>query len=97
MNRSSILKSILISTLFLAVVATEASDDKLLKNKKIKTKVVAKNRLEKSLSFDDQKINGRYQVPGESAITVENDKPVLNLLSLRKDFKDRRALENTRD
>ncbi len=54
-------------------------------------------KLEKNLSFNDRMVNGKHQVPGEGLVTVENEKPVFNLLSIRKDFRDRRAKEGQRE
>jgi hypothetical protein len=51
----------------------------------------------KEMHFSDQVVNGKFQLPGESAIEVENEKPVFNLLQIRADFKDRRLKETTRD
>jgi hypothetical protein len=57
----------------------------------------AGRKLEKNISFNDRVVNGKHQVPGEGLITVENEKPLINLLSLRSDFKDRRDKERQRD
>ena len=54
-------------------------------------------KLEKSLSFNDRLVNGKHQIPGEGIITVEDEKPTFNLLSIRSDFKDRREKEQQRD
>lgn len=54
-------------------------------------------KLEKSLSFSDRVVNGKHQVPGEGIVTVEDEKPTFNLLSIRSDFKDRREKEQQRD
>ena len=53
--------------------------------------------LQKSISFSDRVVKGKRQVPGEGLVTVENEKPVFNLLSVRSDFNDRRELERQRD
>ncbi len=53
--------------------------------------------LEQKMIFNDQMVGGKYQVPGEGLVTVENEKPLLNLISIRTDFKDRRAKEMQRN
>jgi hypothetical protein len=40
-------------------------------------------------SFDDLLVQGKYQFTDESVTTVEDDKVLDALLSVRKDFKDR--------
>ncbi len=60
----------------------------------VKTK---KAPVEKKLVFSDRLVKGKHQVPGEGLVTVENEKPILNLLTLRTDFKDRREKEKLRD
>jgi hypothetical protein len=53
--------------------------------------------LKKEMYFKDQLVNGKFQLPGDSAIEIENEKPVFNLLQIRADFNDRRLRETTRD
>jgi hypothetical protein len=53
--------------------------------------------LKKEMHFGDQLVNGKFQLPGDSAVEVENEKPVFNLLQIRSDFNDRRLKETTRD
>jgi len=66
-------------------------------------KIIAKNQkissksLEQKMIFNDRLVNGKHQVPGAGVVTVENEKPLLNLISIRTDFKDRRAKELQRD
>lgn len=74
------------------------------KNKKLSasksksiSKVDSKKNLSHKLSFNDRMVNGKHQVPGEGLVTVENEKPVFNLLSIRSDFKDRREKEKQRE
>jgi hypothetical protein len=45
--------------------------------------------LERSLRFESFSINGKYQVPIESLTVVEDEKLLNDLLSVRKNFKDR--------
>lgn len=43
----------------------------------------------KSFEFDDLLVQGKYQFSNDSITTVEEDKVLDALLSVRKDFKDR--------
>jgi hypothetical protein len=61
------------------------------------TKKTKKQKLEKNMSFNDRVVKGKHQVPGEGIVTIENEKPVFNLLSVRSDFSDRREKERQRD
>jgi hypothetical protein len=54
-------------------------------------------KLEKNISFSDRLVNGKHQVPGEGLVTVENEKPVFNLITIRSNFSDRREKERQRD
>lgn len=54
-------------------------------------------KVEQKLSFNDRMVQGKHQVPGEGIVTVENEKPVFNLLTIRNDFRDRREKEKLRD
>lgn len=56
-----------------------------------------KKNLHTEMKFRDQLVNGKFQLPGDSSVEVENEKPVFNLLQIRTDFKDRRLKETTRD
>jgi hypothetical protein len=62
-----------------------------------KAKKAQGNNLQKTLTFNEHLVRGKHQVPGEGLVTVENEKPVFNLLSIRTDFKDRRDKERKRD
>lgn len=53
--------------------------------------------LQKTLTFNDRIVRGKHQVPGEGSVTVENEKTVFNLISIRSDFNDRRNEEKQRD
>jgi hypothetical protein len=66
------------------------------KSEKIKNNEKSKS-LKKEMHFSDQLVNGKFQIPGDNAVEVENEKPVFNLLQIRTDFNDRRLNETTRD
>jgi hypothetical protein len=68
--------------------------DKVKANGAVKGK---SRNLRNEMNFRDQLVNGKFQIPGDSAIEVENEKPVFNLLQIRSDFNDRRLKESTRD
>jgi len=70
---------------------------KVVTSKKAAKAQESKSTLEKKMIFSDQMVRGKYQVPGEGLVTVENEKPLLNLISIRSDFKDRRVKEMQRD
>lgn len=87
-----------------AMTQTKKASEKITANqgKNLAAKKLAKNpgpkkALQKSLSFNDRVVKGKHQVPGEGLVTVENEKPVFNLLSIRSDFNDRREEERQRD
>lgn len=48
-----------------------------------------KSHLSTNVNFEDQLVNGKYAYPDEAIATVEDDKLLNDLLSVRKDFKDR--------
>lgn len=82
------ISTLLISCAFLLVsYQTEAK----------KTHKKESRKLEKNIFFNDRVVKGKHQVPGEGTVTVENEKPVFNLLSVRSDFNDRREKERQRD
>lgn len=64
---------------------------------KVKSKSVSAKKLEKNMSFNDRLVKGKHQIPGEGIVTVENEKPLINFLSIRSDFKDRREKERLRN
>lgn len=80
-----------------AIASAKLSTHKNTKqNKSVSSNQKAKN-LKKEMHFSDQLVNGKFQLPGDSAVEVENEKPVFNLLQIRSDFNDRRLKETTRD
>jgi hypothetical protein len=47
-------------------------------------------------SFSAADVRGRYQYPAGGTVTVENEKELVDLLGVRKHFKDRLTTETTR-
>ena len=75
-------QAVLLAIVLTAVIgflstAAEASE-------KVKT-----TKLGTDFSFDDQLVGGRYHYPDEAVATVEDEKVLNDLLSARKNFKDR--------
>jgi hypothetical protein len=46
--------------------------------------------------FSAADVRGRYQYPAGGTVTVENEKELVDLLGVRKHFKDRLTTETTR-
>lgn len=69
---------------FIFVGAAQAAQNKDEKKPEPATKKSSKN-----LSFDDLLIQGNFHFSNEYSTTVEEDKVLDSLLSIRKDFKDR--------
>ncbi len=93
------MKWILVITLVMVTALLGEAKSKKHSAKKT-TKPVANadsRKLEKSIFFSDRMVKGKHQVPGEGIVTVENEKPVFNLLSIRSDFTNRREKERQRD
>ena len=47
------------------------------------------NQLRTDIHFSGTEIGGKYQVAGEAVATVENEKPMIDLIQPRREFKDR--------
>lgn len=60
-----------------------------------KTPAIAGAKLQTDIEFNDSVLRGRYQSPDEAVARVEREKALDDLLSVRKDFKDR--LKQARD
>lgn len=76
------------------------SSNKKTNSKLVNTKKTNKEKsknLKKEMHFGDQLVNGKFQLPGDSSVEIENEKLVFNLLQIRPDFNDRRLKETTRD
>lgn len=52
-------------------------------------KSIGGSHLQTDVQFSGHEINGKYQVPGEATAVVEKEKPLLDLIEPRRDFKDR--------
>ena len=52
--------------------------------------------LSREIVFDGSNVNGRYHSAGEAVARVESEKELNNLIGVRKDFKDRLAMERAR-
>ncbi|MBX7231125.1 MAG: hypothetical protein K1X29_03465 [Bdellovibrionales bacterium] len=52
-------------------------------------KSIGGSHLQTDVQFSGHEINGKYQVPGEASAVVEQEKPLLDLIEPRRDFKDR--------
>ncbi len=63
---------------------------------KTKKKAV-KSSLGTDHSFSAADVRGRYQYPAGGTVTVENEKDLIDLLGVRKHFKDRLDEETTRN
>ncbi|MCB0390046.1 MAG: hypothetical protein KDD58_02090 [Bdellovibrionales bacterium] len=48
-----------------------------------------KSSLGTNFEFSEADVNGRYNTSGEGLSIVEDEKSILDLLALRKNFKDR--------
>lgn len=55
------------------------------------------SKLGTDFSFGDALVNGKYQSANEGTVTVEDDKTLVDLLGVRKHFKDRLATDTTRN
>jgi major membrane immunogen (membrane-anchored lipoprotein) len=77
----------------------KVSSKSSLKNSKKKTasKDASESKEDKSLSrdmvFTGTDVNGKYLSAGESMTTVESEKSLNQLIGMRKDFKDRMAVD----
>ncbi|MEZ4872067.1 MAG: hypothetical protein R2827_07450 [Bdellovibrionales bacterium] len=56
-----------------------------------------KPELSTEMNFNGLNINGKYNSPGETSIVVEEEKSLNNLISIRKQFKDRITEEMKRE
>ncbi|MGE0762295.1 MAG: hypothetical protein AB7N80_03345 [Bdellovibrionales bacterium] len=53
------------------------------------TKVKAPSKLRTDIRFNGTEVGGKYQSAGEAVTTVENEKPLIDLIEPRREFKDR--------
>ncbi len=47
--------------------------------------------------FSDASVRGKYQYADEGSVTVEDEKELIDLLGMRRHFKDRLDVETTRN
>jgi hypothetical protein len=76
--------------------AQNARNGKVRLSSQVMTSDTAK-RLSTEMTFSGSQIGGQYQVPGEATSRVENEKPIEELLGLRKNFRDRIKQDEERD
>jgi hypothetical protein len=86
----------LMATLAVAATAT-ATPQKNAKAKAATQFAEDAKKLKTDHSFNDASIHGRYQYADEGTVTVENEKSLIDLLGMRRHFKDRFAAEKTRN
>ena len=82
-----LLKALTVSSMALAAEAP----------KKVKMKLPSQAKLGTSFKFDGSALRGRYQSSLNTAVTVENDKMLEDLLKGRTQFEDRKQDENARN
>jgi hypothetical protein len=64
--------------------------------KKTKKATAPAKAMSREIVFDGSNVNGRYHSAGEAVARVESEKELNNLIGVRKDFKDRLAMERAR-
>lgn len=74
--------------LIMLLLITSISSVVLAKSKKERLQNIGAN-LSTSHSFNGLNVNGRYQSAFEGLATVENEKPILDILDYPKTYKDR--------
>ena len=104
MKRIPLLLQILVITLGLNswAQAKSMTHAQAKKHKKPETTLTKKGtssakdgQLGTNFSFDSASVRGKYQMAGQGIAMVEDEK-VLDLLGLRRSFKDRESQENSR-
>ena len=76
------MKFILLMTLTLCAFASYAMASSTNSSKK-------SSNLRTDIRFSGTEVGGKYQVAGEAVATVENEKPMIDLIQPRREFKDR--------
>jgi hypothetical protein len=64
---------------------------------KAHTKASGKSKLSTDHNLGAADVNGRYQMPVGTSVKAENEKELVDLLGVRKHFKDRLNTETTRN
>jgi hypothetical protein len=82
--------------LALALVVMSMTQPALAKTKAKSATTATKTALGTDHSFSAADVRGRYQYPAGGTVTVENEKELVDLLGVRKHFKDRLTTETTR-
>lgn len=82
------------SLLMVAIIALSFAQPSFAAKTK---KAAKKNGLGTDHSFSAADVRGRYQYPAGGTVTVENEKELVDLLGVRKHFKDRLNAETTRN
>lgn len=84
-NKSQIKITQLIIALLLFVIA----DVSFAKSKKVKSPKKIHSNLSTNLQFEGSQVGGKYHIPDEGRVSVENEKSLSGLIGPRLDFKDR--------
>jgi len=66
-------------------------------HKQTQTQTSGKSKLSTDHNLGAADVNGRYQMPVGTSVTAENEKELVDLLGVRKHFKDRLNTETTRN
>ncbi len=78
--------------LFLILVLSSVA---MAKTKKV-TKKDEKSQVGTNFSFEGAMVRGKYQTSGEGVARVEDEKILDDLLGVRKNFNDRRQMDQSR-
>ncbi len=85
MNKSQLTKK----QIFWLTLLTSSLVAVMAQGQSVQNNQAPQSELGRDFRFNPMDINGRYNVPGEALITVENEKILRDLLEVRGDFKDR--------
>jgi len=91
------MKSILTFVLVLTIGTSIEAANKKRSAKKSAPRVAPGAQLKTDHSFTAATVQGRYRMPSEGMITVEDEKSVVDLLGMRLNFQDRLQAEKARD
>lgn len=83
------MKAQFLTLLLMIVLGTFMAHAKPSAKGTVAQKSQRKNKKSKSVDFEDLLVQGKYHFADEAIVTVEKDKVLDGLLSVRKDFKDR--------
>ncbi len=82
--------------LVIALLVTSMTQPAFAKAKSKAAPTATKTALGTDHAFSAADVRGRYQYPAGGTVTVENEKELVDLLGVRKHFKDRLTTETTR-